>query len=510
MGSVWRAEHLALHAAVAIKLMDPAIAETPEGAERFRREAQAAASLRSTHVVQVLDYGVEEGTPYLVMELLHGESLASCLERELRLSPLRTLAIMTQVSRAITRAHGANIVHRDLKPDNIFLIKEDDQEVVKVLDFGIAKTDSPGFGDMKTRTGMVMGTPHYMSPEQTEGKKTVDFRTDLWAMAVIICECLTGVQPFRGETWGELVLNVCARPIPVPSTFATVPVGFDAWFQRATDREPLSRFSSAQEMLTAFRRVVEGTYVNSAGQIRVGSTPDLPIGEAPTMELNAAIGGTPSISAGVRPTSVALAGNTGAAVVTAVTSHREGSGEQEIGQISLKRSGAPVLIAAGVLGVAVVIGAFVIRGTRDTVNANVASVPPSVAALDIAVSSSIARVTEPLQTNNPPIRGDAPPPSNLSGPEPNVKGVSGTTGAKTSAPSASNRVSVSGTLPALSTTRVPPASSATHDRTLGKSLRCYTDPFTGTVRLDGTGQRPSQAQTFTCKQNPFTGQYQKL
>jgi serine/threonine-protein kinase len=510
MGSVWRAEHLALHAAVAVKLMDPAIAETPEGAERFRREAQAAASLRSTHVVQVLDYGVEDGTPYLVMELLHGESLAACLEREVRLSPARTLAIMTQVCRAITRAHGANIVHRDLKPDNIFLITEDDQEVVKVLDFGIAKTDSPSFGDMKTRTGMVMGTPHYMSPEQTEGKKTVDFRTDLWAIAVITCECLTGVQPFRGETWGELVLNVCARPIPVPSTFATVPLGFDVWFQRATDREPLSRFSSAQEMLTAFRHVVEGTYVNSSGQIRFGSTPDLPIGDAPTMELKAAISGNPSISARVHPTSGALAGKPGAAVVTAVTSQREGSGEREIGQIPLKRSGAPVLLAAGVLGIAVVIGAFVIRGARDTFNANVASVLPSVEALGIADSSSLVRIAVPLETSNRLIRGDAQPPSNLSGSEPNLKGVSGSTGAKTSAPLVSNRVSVSGTLPASSTARVPPTSSASFDRTLGKAMRCYTDPFTGTVRLDGTGQRPSQVQTFTCKQNPFTGQYQKL
>src|SRR6478752_9022390 len=117
MGSVWLAEHLSLRSWVAVKLMDPAIAATPEGAERFRREAQAAASLRSAHVVQVLDYGVHETTPYLVMELLHGESLASCVEREKRLSPERTVAIMTQVARALGRAHAADIVHRDLKPE---------------------------------------------------------------------------------------------------------------------------------------------------------------------------------------------------------------------------------------------------------------------------------------------------------------------------------------------------------------------------------------------------------
>ena len=124
MGSVWLAEHLSLRSWVAVKLMDPAIAATPEGAERFRREAQAAASLRSAHVVQVLDYGVHETTPYLVMELMQGESLAACLEREKRLTPARTVSIITQVARALGRAHSAGIVHRDLKPDNIFLIKK--------------------------------------------------------------------------------------------------------------------------------------------------------------------------------------------------------------------------------------------------------------------------------------------------------------------------------------------------------------------------------------------------
>src|SRR4051812_10245246 len=123
MGSVWLAEHLALNSWVAVKLMDPAIASTQEGAERFKREAQAAASLRSAHVVQVLDYGVHEETPFLVMELLQGQSLADCIERERRLTPARTLGIVTQVARAIGRAHAAGIIHRDLKPDNIFLVR---------------------------------------------------------------------------------------------------------------------------------------------------------------------------------------------------------------------------------------------------------------------------------------------------------------------------------------------------------------------------------------------------
>ncbi|MDF3066407.1 MAG: putative serine/threonine-protein kinase pknH [Polyangiaceae bacterium] len=258
MGSVWLAEHLALRSWVAVKLMDPAIAATPEGAERFRREAMAAASLRSAHVVQVLDYGVHETTPYLVMELLNGESLAGCLEREKRLAPERTVTIMTQVARALGRAHAAGIVHRDLKPDNVFLVREDDQELVKILDFGIAKTPASTFGGMETKTGVTMGTPYYMSPEQVEGKKAVDLRTDLWAMAVITCECMTGVRPFDGSTYGELLLNICARPIAPPSAQGFMLRGFDEWFAKATSRDAEQRFGSAQELVNALRDVVAG------------------------------------------------------------------------------------------------------------------------------------------------------------------------------------------------------------------------------------------------------------
>jgi serine/threonine-protein kinase len=255
MGSVWLAEHLALRSHVAVKLMDPAIAATPEGAERFRREAQAAASLRSAHVVQVLDYGVDGETPFLVMELLQGENLATCLEREKRLTPERTLSIVTQVSRALTRAHGASIVHRDLKPENIFLVREDDQELVKLLDFGIAKTPNLRFGGAETKTGVTMGTPYYMSPEQVQGKK-VDQRADLWAVGVIACECMTGVRPFEGASIPEIVYNICVRPTVLPSSYGLSIRGFDEWFAKATNREPALRHASAQELAAALREVL--------------------------------------------------------------------------------------------------------------------------------------------------------------------------------------------------------------------------------------------------------------
>src|SRR5262249_16138313 len=151
--------------------------------ERFRREATAAAQLRSAHVVQILDHGIDGDQPFIVMELLDGEDLFERLQKRGRLSLKELAKIATQVSRALTRAHAAGIVHRDLKPENVFLVPNEDDEVVKVLDFGVAKVNDPAKRTMqRTGVGTLIGTPHYMSPEQVKGISEVDFRTDLWAL----------------------------------------------------------------------------------------------------------------------------------------------------------------------------------------------------------------------------------------------------------------------------------------------------------------------------------------
>jgi serine/threonine-protein kinase len=260
MGSVWLAHHLTLQSPVAIKLIEPKIAANPEALARFLREARAAAALRSPHVVQILDHGVDEGTPYIAMELLEGESLAARLRKVGRLSPRDTARVLTHTARAVSRAHEVGVVHRDLKPDNIFLIENEEEELAKVLDFGIAKSTIVGFGVSaiaETRTGALMGTLHYMSPEQAEGAKTVDFRADIWAIGVIAFECLVGRRPFEGETIGTLVLEICTRPLPVPSNIGMVPVGFDAWFARACAREPAARFASARDAAADLRRICQ-------------------------------------------------------------------------------------------------------------------------------------------------------------------------------------------------------------------------------------------------------------
>src|SRR5215472_7612464 len=227
MGSVWRATHLGLDIPCAVKFIEGEMAQLPEAQARFEREAKAAAQLRSPNVVQILDHGIYEGTPYIAMELLEGEDFGKCLAREAPLDPARLHTVMNQVCRALSKAHALNIVHRDLKPDNIFLVRDDDREIAKVLDFGIAKNTGSTLGDSNTKTGAMLGTPYYMSPEQAQGTKTVDFRSDLWSLAVICFQALTGKLPFESEALGDLLVKIIVAPIPVPSQFGHVSPGFD-------------------------------------------------------------------------------------------------------------------------------------------------------------------------------------------------------------------------------------------------------------------------------------------
>jgi serine/threonine-protein kinase len=250
MGAVWLAHHIRLQIPCAVKFMHPAVAAEPAFRSRFDREAVAAAQLRSPHVVQVLDHGVWEEMPYIAMECLEGEGLDQRLAHRGKLTPEETLLIAGQVARALTKAHAAGLVHRDLKPPNIYVVRDDDREIVKVLDFGIAKASGPSTG-VQTKTGAIVGTPYYMSPEQAQGTKIVDHRTDLWALGVVVYECLTGTLPFVSEAFGDLVLKIIVDPIPVPSQIAPVPAGFDAWWARAVDRDPGARFQSAKEMVEA-------------------------------------------------------------------------------------------------------------------------------------------------------------------------------------------------------------------------------------------------------------------
>jgi serine/threonine-protein kinase len=310
MGSVWEGIHATLGTRVAVKFIDAEHAESEEARRRFENEARAAATLRSKHVVEVYDHGLmDDGRPFIVMEFLDGEPLDRRLERAGRLPPRDTARLMAMICRALSKAHAAGIVHRDLKPDNVFLVwdDEDASDVAKVVDFGIAKfTDSKG-PVSATRTGSVLGTPYYMSPEQARGLRTVDHRSDLWSVAVMTYRCITGHLPFEGEAVGDVLVRLCTAPLPVPSTIAPdVPPGFDAWFARALSREPEGRFQSASELATSLALVC-GLSVSPQrpGDSTGGSSPNIQVRISPgvtpfvaTTPFNAT---TPSASLGRGP-----------------------------------------------------------------------------------------------------------------------------------------------------------------------------------------------------------------
>jgi serine/threonine-protein kinase len=281
MGAVWLAQHTGLDIPCAVKFIHEEAARSHELRVRFEREAKAAAQLRSPHVVQILDHGVWQDTPYIAMELLEGEDLARRLRKRRPLEPREVAAIASQVGRALVKAHAAGLVHRDLKPANIFLVHDDDREIAKVLDFGVAKATALGNSmgtEGDTKTGAIVGTPSFMSPEQARGNKDVDHLADLWALAVVVFLCLTGKLPFRSDALGDLLVKIIVEPLPVPSEIASVPPGFDAWWARAANRDPTLRFQTAKELTEALALALEMT---SPPLSDVGSSAAIPVPRGP-------------------------------------------------------------------------------------------------------------------------------------------------------------------------------------------------------------------------------------
>ncbi len=280
MGTVWVGVHAALGHKVAIKFIKPAYAQHPDARKRFEIEARAAARLKTKHAVQVYDFGVTDGgLPYIVMEYLEGRSLSELLMEKGPLPAREVGIIIGQAARALSKAHAAGIVHRDLKPDNIFLATNVDDPgpdvpySVKLVDFGIAKivqepidhaVASPMGGP--TQEGAVVGTPNFMSPEQLTVGGAPGPLTDVWSLGACAFTAMTARIPFEGEVLGDIVLKVCAAPLPVPSKInPNVPAGFDAWFARACHRDPTKRFQSAEELSESLSNVC-GT-----GRLRVAT-----------------------------------------------------------------------------------------------------------------------------------------------------------------------------------------------------------------------------------------------
>ena len=256
MGEVWRAENVRLRKQVAIKFASAELAKSESSIyERFEREAVVTAQIDSIHMVQIYDLAaMRDGTPYIVMELLEGHSLAEWLHLTERLTWRETRLIVSQVAKVLTQAHDVGIVHRDIKPDNIFLADCDYDMFVKVLDFGIAKEVTAT--RRLTEAGIALGTPEFMSPEQTIASRMVDHRSDLWSLGVVAYRCLTGALPFPEDRDKPLWYRVATGDFIPPSRLGLeLPQGLDRWLEKALCPEPENRYASAAEMAEALARV---------------------------------------------------------------------------------------------------------------------------------------------------------------------------------------------------------------------------------------------------------------
>jgi len=255
MGTVFLAEHPVIGRKVALKAIHPRYARNAEVISRFVTEAQAVNQIGHDHIVDITDFGTTpNGDFYFMMECLEGECLADAIKAAAPFPPARALNIAAQIADALNASHEHGVVHRDLKPENIFLIARDGlRDFVKVLDFGLAKlTHGDDSVTRHSRVGCVMGTPHYMSPEQCEGKADVDHRADVYALGVILFEMLTGKIPFGGAACGEILIKqVTLQPPSARSIVPDLPPAMDLILFRALAKDPRQRFSTMAELREA-------------------------------------------------------------------------------------------------------------------------------------------------------------------------------------------------------------------------------------------------------------------
>lgn len=259
MGAVYRARHVLMNAPLAIKVLHPSLVSDATSVARFQREAQAMARIRHSNAIAVSDFGVtDDQVNYIVMELFEGESLRKTLEREKKLSYATAIAIARQVCGALEAAHRSGVIHRDIKPENIFVsLQPDGSYFVKVIDFGIAKivTNAAKDGPPLTRQGMIIGSPHYLSPEQCTGQD-LDARSDIYSLGIVLFEMLTGRVPFTAVTPVAVALLHANEPPPsLRSVCPEIPEALDRLVMRALAKSKNDRPPSAREFAEELERV---------------------------------------------------------------------------------------------------------------------------------------------------------------------------------------------------------------------------------------------------------------
>jgi serine/threonine-protein kinase len=263
MGAVFEATNTTSSARCAVKLLLSELARKPGVVQRFFREAQACSLIDSDHIVQIEDAGVDadRGWPYMVMELLEGEDLEHALRRTGAMHPEAAAKIALQAAAGLAHAHAAGIVHRDIKPANLFLMRRPTGEIlVKLLDFGIAKVKHDNTALSLTRTGHMLGTPLYMSPEQATGATNTDARSDVWSLGIVLFEALTGTLPYADRSSFALVIaSILTERLPLVQDRAPwIPPELAEITHRAMSRSLAARFMNAGELRDALARVVPG------------------------------------------------------------------------------------------------------------------------------------------------------------------------------------------------------------------------------------------------------------
>jgi eukaryotic-like serine/threonine-protein kinase len=381
MGQVYLAEHVKMGRMSAIKVMTQALANDIDAVGRFNREAANASKMSHPNIAAIYDFGeTPEGLIYLAMEFVEGESLTKLCEALGALPVPRAADIARQVASALEAAHERGIVHRDLKPDNIMISRgRDGADLVKVVDFGIAKA-AEGAGQKVTRTGLVVGTPEYMSPEQLTGD-TLDGRSDLYALALVTFNMLTGMLPFTGQTTQEALLKrLTDRPLSLAEARSDLvwPPALQAVLDRALSRLASDRYQHASEFGDAIVAAVRGMSTSE-----VEKAPTLVIPGTVTGAASTSASGARAATSGARPSAAAPTMPSAAAAPVARTAR--------------DRYLVPALLAAAVV---VVVGGALIKKSRDAKNAG-AVVVASNPTVDSAAAS--ASSTTPV----PPVKADS-------------------------------------------------------------------------------------------------------